>query len=395
MSVPKLSVTLFGGFSARYGDIALSFGEQANSKFRQLFQILMTKPGEGFSKAAIIENIYEPGEVEEPNASLNNTIFRLRKYLKQSPLPPGEYLIMSGGIIRFAGPVEVESDVWSFEKLSERFDRERDAQKKESLCEQACELYQGEFLAQLSNEPWVIQKNRYYQTRYAGMLRYLLERLREKGDYVSIQRLTQSAARLESNSEWQIWEIDSLSAQGRHREALHLYTKTLERMQEQGISPARGLLKQFEEVGKRLQTPDGTMEGIYQCLQEETSPQGAYCYTLPSFLDTYRVLKRLEGRSGLSFLLILCTIQRGDGRLPGRQVKWENQGEKLREVFARYLRVGDAYVRYNANQYLLLCLGAQEEDLPEIIMRIDTDFQKRCQGRYMLHYHLLDSMSWR
>lgn len=393
MSVPKLSVTLFGGFSARYGDEVLSFGEQANSKFRQLFQILMTRPGEGFSKTAIIEDIYEPGEVEEPNASLNNTIFRLRKYLKQSSLPPGEYLIMKGGIIRFAGPVEAESDVWSFEKLSERFDNEQDAGKRESLCEQACELYQGEFLAQLSNEPWVIQKNRYYQNRYAKMLRYLLERLREKGDYIGIERLTQRAARLENSSEWQIWEIDSLSARGRHKEALRLYTKELERMQEQGLPPAPGLLRKFEEIGKKLQTPDGTLEGIYQCLREETTPRGAYSHTLPSFLDTYRVLKRMEGRNVIPFLLILCTIQKADDRLSERHKSWENQGEKLRQVFARYLRMGDAYVRYNANQYLLLCMGAQEEDLPEIIMRMDTDFQRRCQGRYMLHCRLLESMT--
>lgn len=393
LTAPKLSVELFGSFSAKYGDTVLSFGEQANSKFRQLFQILMTRPGEGFSKTAIIEDIYEPGEVEEPNASLNNTIFRLRKYLKQSPLPPGEYLIIKGGVIWFAGPVEVESDVWNFEKLAEAFDKEEDPQKKEALCEQACDLYKGEFLAQLSNELWVIQRNRYYQSRYAKMLQYLLERLKEKGDYVNVERLARSAVHLENSTKWQIWLIDSLAAQGRRQDALHEYQEALGRMQEQGIFPAKGLLKRFQEIGRKLETPEGTVEGIFQYLEEEKEPQGAYCYTIPSFLDTYRVLKRLEKRECIPFLLILCTMQSADGRPFERRKNWDKQAAKLQEVFARYLRVGDAYVKYNANQYLLLCVGVEEENLPAIIMRIDTDFQKRCQGRYMIRYRLLDSMS--
>ncbi len=393
LTLPKLSVKMFGGFYAEYGDYVLSFGGQGNSKFRQLFQILMTKPGEGFSKSAIIENIYEPGEVEEPNASLNNTIFRLRKYLEKSPLPPGEYVVIKGGLIRFAGPVEAESDAWTFEQLAENFDRETDPWKKEKLCEKACEIYRGEFLPRLSNEPWVVHKNQFYQKRYIKMLRYFLEHLKERGDYAGIERLAKSASRLENGSEWLVWEIESLNAQGRYREAQFAYQRALERMQELGTSPSKGLLKQLQAAGRKLQTPDGTAEGICRCLQDDAVPQGAYCHTLPSFLDTYRVLKRLERRDCIPFLLILCTIQGSDSLSGERRKSWEKQDEKLRAVFREYLRAGDVYVKYNSNQYLLLCAGAEEENLPEIIMRIDADFQKRCQGRYTIHYRLLDSVS--
>ena len=86
----KLRVKMFGGFSVSYGDEALTFGRQRDPKFGQLFQILMTKPGQGFGKGEIMDFLYDREEVEEPNASLNNTIFRLRKYLAASPLPPGD-----------------------------------------------------------------------------------------------------------------------------------------------------------------------------------------------------------------------------------------------------------------------------------------------------------------
>ena len=89
MESKKLSVRMFGRFSAKYGSEVLTFGRQGDSKFGQLFQMLMTRPGQGFSKRNIAEAFYDWDKVEDPNASLNNMIFRLRKYLEASPLPAG------------------------------------------------------------------------------------------------------------------------------------------------------------------------------------------------------------------------------------------------------------------------------------------------------------------
>ena len=118
----KLWVKMFGGFSVRYGDEVLGFGRQRDSKFAQLFQILMTRPGMGFDKGAIMRFLYGREEVEVPNASLNNTIFRLRKYLETSPLPEGNYLILNEGVLRFDIVVPVESDVWRFESIIQEFE---------------------------------------------------------------------------------------------------------------------------------------------------------------------------------------------------------------------------------------------------------------------------------
>lgn len=97
MAEKVLRVRMFGGFSAKYGNEVLTFGKQMNSKFGQLFQILMTRPGQGFSKWEIMQSLYGQEEVEDSNASLNNTIFRLRRYLAASPLPPGDYVKLLGG----------------------------------------------------------------------------------------------------------------------------------------------------------------------------------------------------------------------------------------------------------------------------------------------------------
>ena len=56
-----------------------------------------------FGKMDVAESLYGREEVENLNASLNNTIFRLRRYLEDSPLPPGRYLVLGGVEFRWSG----------------------------------------------------------------------------------------------------------------------------------------------------------------------------------------------------------------------------------------------------------------------------------------------------
>lgn len=192
----KLQVKMFGGFSASYGDEVLTFGRQRDSKFGQLFQILMTRPGQGFGKGDIMGFLYGWEEVEDPNASLNNTIFRLRKYLEASPLPPGDYLILNEGVLRFDGGIQMESDVWSFECAVRELEEEQDPHRKAEICQKACALHQGEFLPQLSNEQWVIEKNRNYEELYSKAVNYLLQYLKEEGDYRNMEKVSARAAEI-------------------------------------------------------------------------------------------------------------------------------------------------------------------------------------------------------
>lgn len=306
MTERKLSVRMFGGFTANYGDEVLTFGRQRNSKFGQLFQILMTRPGKGFSKAEIAESLYGEEEVEDLNASLNNTIFRLRKYLKESPLPSGDYLVLDGGIVRFAGDIQVESDVWNFEKAAREFSEEQSRRRKAEICERACEFYQGEFLPQLANEQWVIERSRNYQKLYNRMLEYLLRYLKEEGDYRNVEKTAARAARLSPNEGWEIWQTDSLIALGRHKEAGKVYQETAAHAQEMGGFLSQKQQAQFREIGARIQQPEGTEKDIGKCLMEPGTPEGAYACTLLGFLDCFRMLKRALARGGIRALPCSC-----------------------------------------------------------------------------------------
>lgn len=63
------------------------------------------------------------------------------------------------------------------------------------------------------------------------------------------------------------------------------------------------------------------------------------------------------------------------------------------ETFRTYLRRGDVYTKYSENQYLLLCVGAERENVSEIETRIDMGFRKRCGGRGGISCQLLEERS--
>lgn len=387
----KLLVKMFGRFSACYGDEVLGFGRQRDSKFTQLFQILMTRPGQGFDKGDILEFLYGQEEVEDPNASLNNTIFRLRKYLAASPLPPGDYLTLSEGVLCFDGGIETESDVWNFECAVREFEKEQDRHKKAAACQNACILYQGEFLPQLSNEQWVIEKSRNYGKMFSKVVNYLLHYLKEDGDYRSIESVSARAAELYPYEGWESWRVESLIALGRHREAEKVYQETAAYMQEIGGFLSKNQQARFRRVGDWVRKPEGTVEDIGRCLMEQEAEEGAYSCTLPGFFDCFRMLKRTVAREGpVCFILFLCTIVDAGGCPANDREYCKKQGKKLCASFKAHLRRGDVYAKYSENQYLLLCIGAGKENVPDIGMRIDTDYRKRCGGRGSIRYRLLD-----
>lgn len=382
---------MLGGFSAVYGNRALTFGRQKNSKFEQLFQILMTEPGQGFGKKDVAEILYGREDVENVNASLNNTIFRLRKYLKKSPLPPGEYLLLDEGILRFGGEVEVDSDVWNLECAARAFESEQDRQKKAEICKRACSLYQGEFLPQLSNEPWFIEKSRACGRQYSKMLDYLLHYLAEEGDYRSIESLAAHAAEIYPEEGWENWRIESLILLGCHKEAEQVYRKAVSRMQEDGKFLSKQQQLKLREMGARLRYPGGTERDISRCLMEPDPEEGAYNCTLMGFADCFRMLKRVIAREGpVCFSLFMCVILDANGYPSNDREYCRKQGERLQASFKKHLRRGDIYTKYSDGQYLLLCIGAEKEDVLEIGVRIDMDFRKRCGGRGGISCRLLD-----
>ena len=146
----------------------------------------------------------------------------------------------------------------------------------------------------------------------------------------------------------------------------------------------------MNKIGDRICRLEGAEEEIRKCLIETVAGQGAYSCTLQSFLDCFRMVKRVIKRETVHFYLILCTILDNNGQPVNNCKNCEKREKKLCEVFRTHLRLGDIYAKYCEGQYLLLCLGMEKEDTSEIGERIDMDFRKRCGGRGGISCRLMD-----
>lgn len=386
----KLTVKMFGGFSVSYGTEPLTLGRQSSSKFCQLFQLLLTRPGRQFSKREIMRCLYGQESVEDANATLNNTVFRLRRCLEASPLPPGEYLTVRDGKVRFEELVPIDSDVWRFERLARSFERETGREKRVQIAEEACGLYTGELLPRLAAEQWVIERDQVCREAYFQMLRYLLEHQQKDRNYHEIQRLSAAASVIQPFGEWQLWQVEALDSLGKQKEAMAYYRELLHHLWESGEPPAEPWMERLQEVGSRIQLPREGEDTLRRFLREEDPNAGAYPCPLQSFLDYCRIMERQRERLRTQYCVLVCSIE-GIGRHTG--MSWQRcavQGPKLEKAFRACLRRGDVYTRYSAGQYLLLCAGCGETGAMEIGIRVDIQFQKLCGGRYRAQLRVLE-----
>lgn len=372
-----LKVRMLGTFSLEYKGKELVLDRNKASKTTQLFQLLMfhTEDG-GISKAAMIDALYGRVEVENKNGSLNNTIFRLRKQLKDIGLPDSKYINIQSGMCCWDGNIEVQVDVNEFRKLIEKEKKEKREEDKLHLWMQAWKIYKGEFLPDMIGEQWVAVENVRCRDEYFRVTEELCRWLKGHERYEDLHKVAHRAAEIYPFDEWQVWEIDSLIGMSRYKEGLEVYQNTEKLLfDEMGVAPSERLLKRFKLMGERTSQAAGAIEDIKYRLKEKEAEPGAYYCAFPSFVDIYHVFSRMMERTGISVFIMLCTLDFG-----GREVTEEeekNMSELLRQSIQHSARKGDFYTRYNRCQYLVMLTGISQENCSIVSNRIDKDFQNR------------------
>lgn len=371
-----LKVCMLGSFKMEYGGREMVLDRNKISKTTQLFQLLMlhTRDG-GISKTAIIEALYGRGDVENKNASLNNTIFRLRKQLRDMGLPESKYIKIESGMCCWDENIQVQVDVCEFDKLLEQVRVEKREDERLQLWIRIWKIYQGEFLPDMIGENWVAVENVRCKEEYTRITTDMCKWLKAKEHYEELHRISHRTAEIYPFDEWQIWEIDSLIAMSRFKEGLEVYKDTERRMfEELGVAPSARMLEQFQLMGERTSQAAGAIEDIKERLREKDAAVGAYYCPFPSFVDIYHVFCRMTERAGLSVSVMLCTLDyHGSG---ATEEKEQVMSKALKAAIQSSIRKGDFYTRYNTRQYIVMLVGINQENCPIVSKRISKAFRK-------------------
>lgn len=372
-----LYIHLLGTFSMKYGERPISLERSVSTKSMQLLQILVHFQEKGVARNRLLDMLYGREEVLNPANNLRVTAHRLKKLIRESGLPEGEYIRIEGGIYYWDAPIRTWVDTHEFDRLVEQAEQTPDEEEKFRCMENACRMYRGEFLPSLAGEEWAVLENIQYQEKYSRTLRTLSEYLKERREYEKLLELTSVAAHLYPFEEWQAVKIDCYMAMNRYAEAMKEYEDTAKLFfEELGISPSDKMIEQFKSMSSPITTSKQSIQSITSGLKEDADENGAFYCNFPSFRDSYCLVRRMIERNGQSAFLMLCTLTDGKGQPLEHEEKLSEMSEVLGKTIRSCLRRGDSYTRYSPSQFLVLLVGTNKENCGMIFDRICSKFSE-------------------
>ena len=171
--------------------------------------------------------------------------------------------------------------------------------------------------------------------------------------------------------------IDCFMAMNRYQEAMKEYESTAKLFfEELGISPSEKMIDQFKYMSERMSSTPQTIRGIKSRLREEEIEAGAFYMTLPSFRDSYRLVRRIMERNGQSVYLIALLLVDSKGAPLEDADKLSAMSGELMSAIKHCLRKGDpspAIIRVSS---LILLVGTNKENCGLIFERIERYFSR-------------------
>lgn len=372
-----LKVQMLGGFSMMWGDKPLTFSRTSTTKAMKLLQILLYHSEQGISRNKLIEYLYGRDEMADAANSLRVTVHRMKKMLVDIGLPEYNYVKISKGIYRWDAPMKTELDIFQFEKMLEEAEKEIKKSEKNKLLEKACRMYVGEFLPNSSEEEWALIESVQWKKKYTSALKELFNYLWDEREYEKILEICDTACSLYPFDEWQSVKIDCYMALTRYDEAMEEYEQTAKLFfEELGVSPSERMIDQFEFMSDHMSCKPESIREIKIRLMEDDNDFGAFFCTLPSFRDSYRLVRRLAERNGQSVYMMLCSLVDSKGQPMKKGQKLDAMAEELYSSIKYCLRRGDSFTRFSPSQFLILLVGINKENCRVICDRIESYFSR-------------------
>ena len=370
-----LQVQMLGVFNMKYGNTPLSLGRNTATKAMKLLQLLLYHLEKGITREEILECMYGREEVTDAANNLRVTAHRLKKLLIDAGLPEHDYVSIKKGIYQWNSPMPVSVDVLEMKKLIEDAQQETDEEKKIEMLENACHMYVGEFLTNMSGDEWVILEAIQYKNLYSDAMHQVCDYKIACGEYESALKMCTLACDIYPFDEWQSVKIDCYMGLHRYKEALKEYEETAKMLVEElGVSPTPKMMEQFKLMSNRITNRPQEINEIQDELQEESWERGAFFCTVPGFRDAYRMMRRCMERNGQSVFLLVCTLVDAMGRPMETSERLDQMSEKLFDAIKDSLRRCDSFTKYNSAQYLVMLMGTNEENCQIVIDRIVRNF---------------------
>lgn len=376
-----INVKTFGGFSIRYKDSELSFGNQSESQMVQLLQLLLHFRRQGLSRDLAKAALFGDRDVDDVSHSIRNIIYNLRKRLRALGLPDSQYVVKKKGVYFWCDDIKVIEDAAEFETAFDDAMNCEDNEQKIDMLTNACYMYAGRFLAGNESSVWSAQEAERYREIFSDCMIELTDMLRDAHKYKQLLDVSTYASKVDPFSEWEILTLEALGRLGKFDRTESFYRKTVDMYVKEYGGRANIYVREFiNRIGLKLVVGHESLEEIQRKISnpEDYPREGYYC-SLPVFQEIYRMTERMMERSGEKIFLMLCTILDSKGNPMREGSRLEELSERLRQTIIESVRHTDTVTRYGKGQYLVLLINTTEEDCSVVSKRISSRFIREGQ----------------
>lgn len=312
------------------------------------------------------------------DGALKTTFHRARAALDRLWSTAGHDLVLrrEGGYT-WNTDIPVQLDIDQFDRLFSDLTASKDVPL--ALCIQLLDLYKGDFLARMSNDPWVSPIADQYRQQYLSVLLKALPLLRQQGKLEDVVRLCQAAAEVvPCHEELHIHLLESLIQLNDHWRAVTIYEELSDQLFSKfGRLPCQQLRDLYHQASRSCCNHALTMDTVIDFLTEsDSSPAGALMCDYDFFAVVCRSVARSLSRTGLIAHIALLTVVGKDGtELSSRSLP--RVMKNLEEQIRTNLRRGDTAALCSASQYVLMLPQANYENSCMVCNRIIKSFQRK------------------
>ncbi|MEY8337191.1 BTAD domain-containing putative transcriptional regulator [Lachnospiraceae bacterium 62-35] len=392
-----ITACMFGNLSISHKDMPVTLKCTMESRYMQLFLMLLYYNKKGITKKNLIESLYEE-KVGAVDNALRIVVHRLRKLIKESELPDGEYVVVEGDRYYLTKSIRIELDTDHFIQAVKKAAKEENKEKEAGFLREACRIYQGDFLREYQGEIWVEIENGRFQKIYSEVSRRLADKLWCFKEYGELEELAEKNSRIFPFEDWQFVRIEAFLAEGRKKEAAHIYEETLKMFQEEfGVGIPDDTIRKFEDVGNRIFEGQDPKELIESAIKKDVNEGGAYYCSYLSFMDCCHVMKRIAERNRYVLTMLVCYVVERDKDSTAQDIyeKGEESSYLLRQAIHCSLRKEDLYTKYGAGTFMILMVGiTEDDDFLKVFQRIEKHFNRIKNNRKLKIQYKVYPINW-
>lgn len=362
-----LEIKLFGGLKI-YKDGQPILESLSNTRKTKFFlSYLIMNIDKEIPHKELFDLLWFGEDYSNPGTALRTILYRYRQLIDQNHVDELTDSITSRkGHYKWNSLPNVKIDMYDFESNALKgLNEEVSEEASREYLKKAIPLYQGRLFPEAEQDHWVVQKANYYREMYMKTVHKYIGFLKNDELYDDIIKISDDA--LEIIGKCQLIENEKNIA------------LELKENKQDGADEKYAVMN--ERIGKmslKINDIQGEMEAV-------EADHTAFVCDYATFLQVYRLQRRLLLRSGETMFLSLVTLE-GEGNYLVSEKK--HLMDLLENCFKNELRMGDSICRISDNEYAILYPVDTYENALGVMERIKNDFFKQinADGYEFLYY---------